>query len=284
MSYKNYKFAYFGSPRFSRIILENILQYKIYPDILICNPDKPVGRKKIIIPPETKKFLIENGLYKKIKIFQPENKIELIQNKNIFKDLDFGIVAAYSKIIPQEIIDEFKHGLIGVHPSLLPKYRGPSPIQYTILNGDKESGTTLFLIDFGIDTGKIIIAEKIQLCENESYLTLEKKLAELGGKLLHKNLNAFLNKKITVEKQNDKIAITTKKIKTEDGFVNLEKDKPISIYRKIKALNPEPGVFTYINGVRTKLLEAKNNHDNIIITKILPAGKKERKTNIIIVE
>ncbi|MFA6352716.1 MAG: methionyl-tRNA formyltransferase [Candidatus Paceibacterota bacterium] len=277
-------FVFFGSPKFAKIILENLVKNGYVPSILVCNPDKPVGRKQIITPPLTKQFILEKS--PETKIIQPLKKQNLVDMalSGEFGDSEFAIVAAYSKIIPKEVLDVFPKGVIGVHPSLLPKYRGASPIQSMILEGEENIGLTLYLMDEGMDSGAILAISNFQFpISNFNYTQLEERLAELGGEMLVKILPDFINGKIKTTKQDEAQATFTKKFTTEDGFVDLEKDNHILIERKIRALNPDPGVYAFIDGKRIKLLEAKINEDNkVIITKIIPEGKPERLVNIII--
>jgi methionyl-tRNA formyltransferase len=271
------KYVFFGSPKFAQIVLEKLIKNDLVPLALVCNPDKPFGRKKIITPPDTKKLVLENNLA--IKIFQPQTKEDL---ENIFKNdqdlaqISFGIVAAYSKIIPKSVIETFPKGIIGVHPSLLPKYRGPSPIQSAILDGQTESGVTLYLLDEKMDHGPIIAQESIEISDfSLNFVKLTEILANLAADLLIKTIPLFIEGKITLHPQDEHQATYTKKFVTQDGYVDLKNDDPELISRKIRALNPDPGVYTEINGKRIKLLEIeKNKNGQWIITKIQPEGKK----------
>ncbi len=258
------KFIFFGTPEFASIILEKLIDAGYIPQAVICNPDRPVGRKKIITPPATKLLAQKYN----IPVLQPEvlsNSKFKIQNSKF----DFFIVAAYAKIIPKEILEIPRLGTIGVHPSLLPKYRGPSPIQAAILNGDEETGVTLYLMDEGLDSGPILANSRLPIATNETYKSLHDKLAEFGADLLIETLPKFVAGEITPLPQNETEATYTKKFKTEDGYIE-SKDLEIAqngsasspqvaleIERKIRALNPEPGVYTFIDGKRTKLLEAR---------------------------
>jgi methionyl-tRNA formyltransferase len=281
------KYIFFGTPRFAAIILEKLIEAGFVPEAVVCNPDEPIGRKKIITPPPAKQLILDKKI--NIPVYQPAN----LKNTSVVNSLrqinaDVFIVAAYNKIISEEIINIPKFKTIGVHPSLLPKYRGPSPIQTAILNGEKETGTDLFLIDKDVDHGPVLASAKCEISEKDNYETLEKKLAELGAKLLIENLPKYLSGKIKPQEQDHLKATFTKKFSTEDGCVDLEKDSPELIFNKIRALNPDPGVFTFIqtkNGKkRVKLLEAKLNptHTDVYGTKdgklellkVQPEGKK----------
>lgn len=259
-------YAFFGTPDFAAIILEKLIAAHIPPVLVVCNPDKPVGRKKIITPPPTKLLAIQHN----IPVSQPE-KLEVDK----LSDAEFAIVAAYSKILPKKIIDSLDGGVIGVHPSLLPKYRGPSPIQTAILNGDKETGVTLFLIDERVDHGPLLIKREVQIT-NHNYKELEKELAGLSGDLIIEALPKFIKGEIKPQPQDETQATYTKKFKTEDAYVNLEKDNPMIIERKVRALNPEPGVWTMKNGKRMKILEAELKDGKLLLKKIQFEGKKPR--------
>jgi methionyl-tRNA formyltransferase len=214
-------------------------------------------------------------------VIQPE-KIDSANFKFPFGAPDFFIVAAYSKILPKEILAIPQLGTIGVHPSLLPKYRGPTPIQSAILNGEKETGVTLFLADQKIDHGPIVAQEKIEIF-NSNYAHLERELGELGGDLLVRTLIPFLEGKIKPVPQNEAEATYTKKFKIEDGYVDLEKDDPILIERKVRALNPEPGVWTIAKkdnplhvteGKRVKILDMELRNGLPFYKQIQIEGKK----------
>ncbi|MFA5084446.1 MAG: methionyl-tRNA formyltransferase [Candidatus Paceibacterota bacterium] len=263
------EYIFFGTPDFAAIILEKLIKAGMPPVAVVCNPDRPVGRKKIITPPPSKVLAEKHG----IKTYQPE-KLGIDDLWSKIAEMDFAVVAAYAKIIPKEILEIPRLGTIGVHPSLLPKYRGSSPIQSVILNGESETGVTLFLADEKVDHGKIVASIKYKVSNDETYETLVKKLAELGGDLLVETLPKFLKGEINPLPQDESQATYTKKFINEDGYVDLEKDKPEIIERKIRALNPEPGVWTMINNKRTKLLEAKLIDGKLKITKIQIEGKK----------
>jgi methionyl-tRNA formyltransferase len=275
-------FIFFGTPLFSKIILEKLINNNFLPKALITNPDRPVGRKKIITPPETKSLILEKKLENQIKIFQPENLNDNFINE--IKNLrpEFGIICAYSKIIPNVLLNLFPKGILGVHPSLLPKYRGASPIQSAILNGEKESGITIYLLDDKMDHGPILIQEKINI-ENLYYNEALIKLANLGGDLLIKILPNFYQNKINPISQNENLATYTKKFKTEDGFINsndLEKAQneggaiSFEIYNKIRALSFEPGVWTILNNKRMKIFEAEIIDSKLKLKKIQFEGQK----------
>lgn len=271
------KFAFFGTPDFAAIILEKLITHELIPSVVVCNPDRPKGRKRIITSP-TVKIIAQNH---NIKVCQPE-KLDIRNSDLGISMLDFGVVASYGSIIPKSIIKQFRLGVIGVHPSLLPKYRGSSPIQSAILEGEKETGVTLFLMDEKIDHGPIIEKSKILISKSETYETLHNKLAELSGDLLIEVIPKFMKGEIRPETQDESQATYTKKFITQDAYVDLEKDSPEMIWRKIRALNPEPGVWTIWNrgepfdsaqGKRMKILEVDFNNGKLQLKKIQFEGK-----------
>ena len=273
-------YVFFGTPEFAAIILEKLIEAEMVPMTLVCNPDRPQGRNKEITPPATKQFLQYKDL--PIKVFQPESKEELKKLKNkIFKHADLGIVAAYSQIIPKSVIDKPELGIIGVHPSLLPKFRGPSPIRSFILSGETATGTTLYSMDEKVDHGPLIASRKIEYT-GEHYDVLMKKLAETGARLLIDTLPQFKRDPFFLHPQDESKATYTKKFSPEDGYIpshELEAAtagntaKADEILRKIRALNPEPGVYTFVNTKRTKLLDAEVADGKLILKKIQKEGK-----------
>ncbi len=304
----DFKFVFFGTPEFAAIILEKLIEADFLPQAVVCNPDKPVGRKKIITPPPVKQSILnlESGIRNKIKIFQPE-KLSDIKSQLSDVNCQLFIVAAYNKIIPKEFLEIPRFGSIGVHPSLLPKHRGPSPIQTALLNGDEKTGVTLFLMDEKVDHGPILVAQELEFsiyppaptlptsprlrgtsrrAGNFQFSVLQHELAELGADLLIETLPDIENKIKNARPQDETLATFTKKFKTEDAFVrfaDLKKSMEESgetaaiIERKIRAFNPEPGVFAFFekNGrpLRIKILDAVLKEGKLVLTKIQPEGK-----------
>jgi len=285
------RYVFFGTPEFAAIILERLIKAGFIPEAVVCNPDKPVGRKQIITPPPVKQRIMnyESGIKNKIKILQPEKldpSLFIIPNSSF----DFFIVAAYAKILPKEILEIPRLGVIGVHPSLLPKYRGPTPIQTAILNGDEKTGTTLFLIDEKVDRGPILSQETLNYeLRIMNYEELSQKLAELGADLLIKFFGrpTSLNFKDIGHPQDESQTTYTKKFSTEDAYIkpqDLEKAQSnggqiaLEIERKIRALNPEPGTWTLRQTQgklqRMKILEAEIIGNRLKLKKIQFEGKK----------
>ncbi|MFC1629886.1 methionyl-tRNA formyltransferase [Patescibacteria group bacterium] len=232
------KIIFMGTPEFGAIILEMLCQTEFKPVLVITTPDKPVGRKQILTSPPTK---ISAKKYK-IPVIQPEilanSKSEILNSKP-----DIIVVASFGQILPKEILEIPKHGTLNVHPSLLPKYRGASPVQHTILNGDKETGITVMLMDEKMDHGKIISTVEYHIPNKINYKKLKEKLANLGSELLIKTIPKWMAGEIKPVEQDHLKATFTKILKKEDGKINWQKPAEF-IERKVRALDPWPGTWT----------------------------------------
>ncbi len=270
-------YVFFGTPAFAEIIFEKLIKAGMPPALVVTNPDRPVGRKHVMTPPPVKISAEKHG----IKVYQPENLSDAkykIQNTKY----DFAVLASYGKIIPQEVIDSFFKGIIVVHPSLLPKYRGATPIQSAILNGDGETGTTLILMDGKVDHGPVLAQRKLEFqISNFKFQILHDALADLSAGLLVETLPKFASDEIKPVPQDESRATYTKKFSTEDAFVpevDLKRaqqeggDIAALVDRKIRALNPEPGAWTLENGKRMKLLEAEIRDGKLKLKKIQREG------------
>lgn len=192
---------------------------------------------------------------------------------------DFFLVAAFGKILKKELLEIPPKGTIGIHPSLLPKYRGASPIQSVILNDERETGTAIFLIDEKVDHGAVLGMEKLPIESDDTYSTLAEKLARLSADLFMRIIPKWLDGSLKPVVQDESAATFTKKFITQDAEIDLKKDDQRAMHLKILSLNPEPGVFTIIklkNGktMRLKILEARYENDAIILIRVQPEGKK----------
>ncbi len=255
--------VFWGSSSFSVYVLKEFLKrYKFL--LVITLKGKPQGRGLKIIP----NLVYSYCLKEKLNVIEFEDWQKI---KEYLKKLQplVGIIAGFGKIIPKEIIDFFPKGILNVHPSLLPKYRGPNPIKEAILQGDKETGVTIFLIDELVDHGPIIIQKPIPLTGKENFIELEEKLGKLGGKLLSQIIEIYLNDNITLIPQDETKATYTKKLSKEDGILDLNETYEIWD-RKIRALNPWPGTFIYLKGKILKIFSI----EKIDIQKLTPEISK----------
>lgn len=210
--------VFFGTPEFSVPFLNACFEDSELDVIaVVTQPDKPVGRKREIQASQIKKFALENS----IPVLTP-NSLKTEEAKQELADLnaDLYVVVAYGKIIPQAILDLPKYGSTNVHPSLLPKYRGPSPIQWAISEGDKVTGVSIMLLDAGMDTGPILLQEEIKLSNQETTASLIEKIHTIGPNLLLRAIKGLISGEITPMSQNDENATITKLLKKEHGHID----------------------------------------------------------------
>ncbi|MDD5043306.1 MAG: methionyl-tRNA formyltransferase [Patescibacteria group bacterium] len=237
-----------GTSEFAVPILEKLIKnYQIIG--VFTQSDKPLGRNKELAKSPVKELALKNNLT----IFQPQNLKE--QNAlNQIKELspDLIVVVAYGKIIPQNIIKIPKYGVINIHGSLLPEYRGASPIQTAILNGGEKTGVTIMLIDEKMDHGPVLAKQELGITNNDTTETLSKKLSVLGADLLIKILPDYLSGKMKPTEQNHEQATFTKITTREDGQIDWFKSAE-EIERQWRAFTPWPGIFTFWDGKRLKL-------------------------------
>jgi len=247
------KTVFFGTPDFSVPFLSALLDN---PDVdvvaVVCQPDKPVGRKGTIMPPATKVLAEE----KEIEVYQPaslKNNEAIVQLASY--EADVFVVVAYGKIIPQSILDLPNNGALNVHPSLLPEYRGPSPMQAAIAHGDDQTGVTIMLLDAGMDTGPILAQNSITLDADETYASLQAKVHRDGPRLLVDTIKRHVAGEIVPIPQDDSRATLTSLLTREDGKIDWTAPL-IQIERKVRAYNPWPGTWTMWGDKRLKILKA----------------------------
>lgn len=241
---------FMGTPDFARESLQAI--YNAGYNIIgaVTNPDKPKGRGMKMIPSPVKEFAIE----KNIPVYQPlkvRNNTEFIEEMKRLNP-DVICVVAYGKILPQEILDIPRLGCINVHGSLLPKYRGAAPIQWAVLNGDKQTGITTMYMDIGMDTGDMILKETVDIGEDETTGELWARLSSLGGKLLVDTLKLIEEGKAPREKQGEDFTMAPM-LNKEMAEINWEEKSAVEIKNLVRGLNPIMGAFTYINDKKLKL-------------------------------
>ena len=282
-------FAFFGTDEFSVDVLNSLKKEGFLPTLIITVPDKPKGRKMVMTPPLAKVWATENNITCKqpatLKPVFPDgssNPIYAILNTNY----DLFIVASYGKIIPQPILDLPQHGTLNVHPSLLPKYRGASPLESAILSGDTETGVSIMLLDADMDHGPILDIKKLVLTGEEYFEDLRHATAVIGGKMLSELMPLWIERKIEAKPQDHAKATFTKKIEKEDGLINFDFirvvpsiEQSINFYRQIRALTPWPGAYFFVNKngrqIRIAIRAAKLTDNKLVIERVTPEGKTE---------
>ncbi|OGE83881.1 MAG: methionyl-tRNA formyltransferase [Candidatus Doudnabacteria bacterium RIFCSPLOWO2_01_FULL_44_21] len=244
------KIIFVGTTEFGIPTLEKLMKdYELV--LIITQPDKPAGRDKKLTPPPIKTWAEKNN----IKVLQPQkildSKLQILDPQP-----DLMIVAAYGQIIPKEILDLPKFGSINIHGSILPKYRGASPIQAAIANGDAETGITLIQMDEKMDHGPLIAAKTININSNDNYMTLHKKLSDTAADLVAETLPKWVSGEIKPYEQNHEKATFVHLLSKNDSKINWSRPS-IEIDRQIRAFNPEPGTWTTLANKHLKILAAE---------------------------
>ncbi|MBI2626913.1 MAG: methionyl-tRNA formyltransferase [Parcubacteria group bacterium] len=276
---QNSKIIFWGTDNFSIPILDSLIKSGYQILAIITTPDKPTGRKQTFTPPLLKSWIIKHESWD-IEILQPEKLTNDLRFK--FQDLrpDLCIVASYGKIIPKEILEIPKFGFINVHPSLLPKYRGPTPIQTSILNGETQTGVTIMLVDELMDHGPTIVKHKTWIMEHDTYELLHDKLAKIGAELLIKTIPKWVKNEIKPVEQDHTQATFTKKFSREDGHLDFLKPAEY-LDRQIRALNPEPGTWITTKS-KVKNQKAKDSDKKEIIIKIIQAESDNEESGLLV--
>lgn len=258
---KDIRVVYMGTPDFSLEPLKVLIE-KTNVVLVVTKPDATVGRKKILTPSPVKKLALENN----IPVFTPESiKKEYQEILNVNPDLI--VTCAYGKIIPKVLIDAPKYGCVNIHASLLPKYRGAAPIQWALINGEKETGITLMYMDEFMDTGDIIDTVTYKIKDSDDVGTLHDELSILGGNILDENLEYLVSGNVKRIKQNDEEATYAKMIERdmeELDFNNTSKN----IHNKIRAFSPWPLTKTTIFNEEVKIIKSHYEEKNSEVNKI----------------
>ncbi|WP_394877065.1 methionyl-tRNA formyltransferase [Mammaliicoccus lentus] len=291
------KIVFMGTPDFSTGVLEMLIQeYDVI--AVVTQPDRPVGRKKILTPPPVKKVALEHN----IPVYQPEklnNSSELEEIINLKPDLI--VTAAFGQLLPKSLLDAPKHKAINVHASLLPKYRGGAPIHYAVMNGEKKTGITIMYMAEKLDAGNIISQDEVEILENDTVGEVHDKLATLGTELLKKTLPTIFNGTNDSIVQDDSLATFASNISREDERIDWTKDAQ-TIHNHIRGLSPWPVAYTTMDGKNLKLwrseivenvkgepgeiiettkdaiIVATGSENGVALTEIQLAGKKRVKT------
>lgn len=269
------RFAYFGTPLFATIVLDELEKKGYLPLVIVTSPDKPKGRNLIITPSEVKAW----AQSRHIPVLAPVKlRDETFASELASYHCDLFIVAAYGKIIPKEILEIPRYGVLNVHPSLLPKFRGPSPIESVILSPENHTGVTIMKLDEELDHGEIVAQEECHTLPwppKGSLLT--KVLAHQGGGLLANVIPQWIAT-LHSQEQDHSQATFTKKISKEDGLINLA-DNALDNYKKIQAFDEWPGTYFFVerNGknTRVRIVDATLQNGILTILRVIPESKRE---------
>ena len=294
---KNIPFVFFGTPNIAMHALEALALKGYIPSLVVTQPDKPVGRKHILTPPPVKQWAKERD----IEVIQPERLTEEALAPIFKKEWELFIVAAYGKILPEWILNIPRHGVLNIHPSLLPQYRGASPVRTAILENNPESvGVSVIRLVQEMDAGPILAQKKVGFkksirisvnvkgeCQKPTQINdnlgewplkgneLEEILMRKGGALLAECLSKKLYKDNTnFTEQDHTTASFSKKITKKMGEISLD-DEPWKNWLKYNALYPWPGIFYFDNEKRVKITEASYKDEKFIPLQVIPEGGKE---------
>lgn len=254
--------SYAGNPEFAIPPLETIIKDDRFQVVsIICAEKKKAGRKQTLQDPPLVSY-VKQHYPNKIFIHQ-QQKIKEIEHQIQAENLDFLIVFAYGQLIPKSILDIPRFGCINIHPSLLPRYRGATPVQEALLHGDKETGVTFFLMDEKLDSGDILRNIRKKIHEEDTAETLLHDLSLLAAKELPSVLIDFSKGKVKPAPQDHSKASFCRKISKEDGKLDFQKETANVIVRKIRAYQPWPGCFFFHRGKRIKILAATEDSSSI---------------------
>ncbi|MFA4837600.1 MAG: methionyl-tRNA formyltransferase [Dehalococcoidia bacterium] len=246
------RIVFMGTPKFAIPTLRRLIAGEHQIMGVFTQPDKPAGRGHQQAPPPVKLAAGENGLA----IFQPKTLRDKAEIERLARlEPDAIVLVAYGQMLPQAALDIPKFGCLNIHPSLLPKYRGASPIASAILAGDEETGVTIMLMNAGMDTGPILSQKKVTIDFRDTTETLESKLAEVGADLLMETLPEWFARRLTPQFQNEEAATYTRPISKGDGEIDWNLSA-IELDRKIRAFYPWPGCYTRWQGKSLKILGA----------------------------
>ena len=243
------KIVFMGTPAYSVESLKALINAGHDVAAVFCQPDKPVGRKRILTPPPVKTFALEQG----IEVYQPQS-VRTDEAYEILKKIspDAIVVVAYGKILPERILDLPKHGCINGHASILPKYRGASPIQWAIVCGENETGVTIQRMDKGIDTGDILGVSTLKIEPNETSDELFVRLSYVTAELLIETLELAEQEKLIAVKQNEDDASYAPIITKEMALIDFNKSAK-DIFNLVRGFNSWPVAYCYLDGKRFKI-------------------------------
>jgi methionyl-tRNA formyltransferase len=276
-------FVFFGTPDVASKTLEILKENGFVPSLIITGPDRPVGRHFVMTPPPVKVWAMENN----VPFIQPDklSPDSLLTPQSASgsqlpfagEHPDFFIVVAYGKILSQEVIDMPKLGTLNIHYSLLPRWRGASPVEAAILHGDLETGVSIQKMVYKLDAGPVIREQRTFIDPNETHEELRNRLIPMGADLLV----SLINENDYEGKEQDEEHMThCGKTKKQDGLVDPIKDDPQELWNKYRAYYGWPGIY-YLDqdGKRVKITKARFENSKFIIERIIPEGKKEITLN-----
>ncbi len=263
-------FAFFGTPRVARDTLAALIERGFVPSVVVTSPDAPKGRGLVLTPSETKTLALEFG----IPVMTPEKLDAETITALSGLGCEYAVCVAYGKIFPGTLINAFPRGVLNVHYSLLPKYRGATPLEAALLAGENETGVTLQKMTEELDAGDILAQEATLIGRDETARELRPRLIQMGAELLAETLPKYLEGSVTPVPQDASQATRTHKIKKEDGLI--DRDAPAEEnWNKYRAYADSIGTYFFDSGKRIKITKASLQNGTFIVERVIPEGKRE---------
>lgn len=252
------KLVYMGTPQFAVLPLLALVEAGHEVLAVVTRIDKPAGRGRTVAAPAVKRAALDRGLM----LYQPKRvrEPEFIETLRTLKP-EAIVVAAYGQILPKEILTLPKYGCINIHASLLPRYRGAAPITWAIVRGEAETGNTIMQMDEGMDTGAILLQERISIDPKDTAGTLTEKLSKQGAKMITAALPMIASGKLTPQQQDESQATLAPLLKKEDGRIDWERGAQ-EIHDRVRGMSPWPGAYTVLDNKIIKLIETAVENGN----------------------
>lgn len=267
-------FIYFGTPYVARDTLAHLLDAGYVPSLVVTSPDAPRGRGMTLTPSETKAWALEHDL----PVVTPERIDDAFMASLDAYDAEYAIVVAYGKILPQTLIDAFPLGILNIHYSLLPKYRGASPVEGALLAGDPETGVAIQQMVHALDAGDVLASLTVAIEPAETTRELRPRLVQIGAELLVDILPAFEQGSLVPVPQDHALATHTKKIRKDMGELSLAGDAKEN-WNRYRAYAESPGTYFFMEKdgtrIRVKMRSAKHVNDTFLPERVVPEGKPE---------
>jgi methionyl-tRNA formyltransferase len=246
------RIVFMGTPDFAVPILQTLLQTQTVAGV-VTQPDRPAGRGQALRPSPVKELALQANL----PLYQPAS-LRPPENAGPIRDWapEAIVVAAYGQILRPHVLSLPPHGCINVHASLLPRWRGASPIHHAILAGDPETGISLMQMDAGLDTGPVYVQEAIPVHPAETAETLHDRLAARGAEMVHRHLDDILAGRLAPQPQDETAATYAPMIKKEEGELDWQ-EPAVALERRVRAMTPWPGAYTWWDGERLRIIRAK---------------------------
>lgn len=265
-----HKFIYFGTPKVASETLVKLIEHGFVPELVVTSPDAPRDRGHVLTPSPTKTVALSHS----IKVFTPARLDAKAISEIRACECAYAVVVAYGKIFPEELISALPLGVLNVHYSLLPKYRGATPLEAALLAGEKETGVTIQKMAKELDAGDIIAQKATEIEADETARELRPRLISIGAQLLVDTLPKYLTGDITPVPQDTALATRAGKLKKEDGLLALDASAE-SNWNKYRAYADTIGTYFFENGKRMKITSAEFAKSEFRVLRVIPEGKRE---------